>query len=60
MAQRTPKKKSPKKVETFTHDEASRKNIPTAEFEAVMRKEDKTPIRNPRLAASADPISHRG
>jgi len=38
------KKKEPKKVEAFTHDEASRKNIPTAEFESVMRKEDKTPI----------------
>jgi adenine-specific DNA-methyltransferase len=44
MAKRTPKKKNPKQVETFTHDEASRKNIPTAEFESVMRKEDKTPI----------------
>ena len=32
MAKRTPKKKSPKQVETFTHDEASRKNIPTAEY----------------------------
>ena len=39
------KKKEPKKVEAFTHDEASRKNIPTAEFESVMRKEDKSPIR---------------
>jgi len=44
MAKRTPKKKEPKKVEAFTHDDASRKNIPTAEFESVMRKEDKTPI----------------
>ena len=39
-----PKKKQPKKVEAFTHDDASRKNIPTAEFESVMRQEDKTPI----------------
>ena len=38
------KNKEPKKVEAFTYDEASRKNIPTAEFESVMRKEDKTPI----------------
>ena len=38
------KKKEPKQVETFTHDEASRKNIPTAEFESVMRQEDKTPV----------------
>ena len=33
MAKRTPKKKSPKQVEIFAHDEASRKNIPTAEYE---------------------------
>ena len=38
------KKKEPKKVEAFTHDEASRKNIPTAEFESVMRKENKSSI----------------
>jgi len=38
------KKKEPKKVEAFTHDEASRKNIPTAEYESVMRKEDKSPV----------------
>ena len=42
MAKRKPKAK--KKVETITHDEASRKNIPTAEYEAIMRKEDQTPI----------------
>jgi len=45
MAKRTPKKKAPKQVETFTHDEAARKNIPTAEYESIMRKEDKTPLR---------------
>ena len=45
MAKKTPKKKTPKQVDTFTHDEASRKNIPTAEYESVMRKEDKTPLR---------------
>lgn len=28
-----------KTVETLTHDEARRKNIPTAEFQSVMRKE---------------------
>ena len=37
---------SPKKtVETLTHEEASRKNIPTAEFQSVMRKDEQTPIR---------------
>ena len=37
-------KKKPKRVETIIHDEASRKNIPTAELETVMADEDKTPI----------------
>jgi adenine-specific DNA-methyltransferase len=37
--------KTNKDVEAFTHEEASRKNIPTAEFESVMAKESKTPIR---------------
>ncbi len=45
MAKRTPKKKTPKQVETFTHEEASRKNIPTAEYQSVMRKEEQTPLR---------------
>jgi len=36
---------SAKTVETLTHDEASRKNIPTAEFESVMAKDDQSPIR---------------
>jgi len=39
------KKPTPKPVEAFVHDEASRKNIPTAEFESVMAKEAKSPIR---------------
>jgi adenine-specific DNA-methyltransferase len=34
-----------KSIETITHDDAKRKNIPTAEFESVMRKDEKTPIR---------------
>jgi len=46
--------KKPLDVETITHD-ATRKNIPTAEFESIMREQDKTPIqlayarRNPDL-----------
>jgi len=43
MAQRR-KKKNPIEVETLVHDEAKRKNIPTAEFETVMREEDKSPV----------------
>jgi adenine-specific DNA-methyltransferase len=38
-----PEKK--KSVETLTHEEASRKNIPTAEFQSVMHKEQESPIR---------------
>ncbi len=34
-----------KKVETLTHDEAKRKNIPTAEYQSVLDKEEQTPIR---------------
>ncbi len=34
-----------KKIETLVHDEASRKNIPTAEFQSVMRDEDQRPVR---------------
>ncbi|MEZ2347020.1 site-specific DNA-methyltransferase [Terriglobus sp. RCC_193] len=34
-----------KKIETLVHDEASRKNIPTAEFQSVMREEDQRPVR---------------
>ncbi|HWH58009.1 MAG TPA: site-specific DNA-methyltransferase [Terriglobales bacterium] len=36
----------PKKiVQTLVHDEASRKNIPTAEYQSVMRAEDLSPVR---------------
>jgi len=35
--------KKPIEVEILTHD-ATRKNIPTAEFESIMREQDKTPI----------------
>jgi adenine-specific DNA-methyltransferase len=47
MAKRTTKKsakKSPKQVETFTHDEATRKNIPTAEYQALLAEEEHTPV----------------
>jgi adenine-specific DNA-methyltransferase len=40
-----PKKSKPIEVEALKHDAASRKNIPTAEFESVMRAEDKSPVR---------------
>ena len=34
-----------KTVETLMHDEASRKNIPTAEYQSVLQKADESPIR---------------
>ncbi len=44
MAKKATKKRK-KTISTFTHDEASRKNIPTAEFQSVMDEKDKSPIR---------------
>lgn len=45
MPKKTTKKKTKKVVVTITHDEASRKNIPTAEYQSVMRKDEQNPIR---------------
>ena len=45
MAKRKPTKKTSKTVETLTHTDASRKNIPTAEFQSVMQKREQSPIR---------------
>lgn len=39
------KPKAPKKVETLTHEEASRPNIPTAEYQSVMKPEEQDPVR---------------
>jgi len=39
------KPKTSKTVETLTHEEASRRNIPTAEYQSVMRKEQQDPVR---------------
>src|SRR5499426_2471754 len=32
-------------VATLTHEEARRKNIPTAEYQSVMQKEEQNPVR---------------
>jgi adenine-specific DNA-methyltransferase len=46
---------SGKQVESFVHDDASRRNIPPAEFQTMVRNQEKTPIqvqyerRNPDL-----------
>jgi len=39
------KKATPKSIKSLTHNEASRKNIPTAEYQSVMRKDEQDPIR---------------
>jgi len=39
------KYKTSKSIETIIHDDASRKNIPTAEFQAIMHEDEKNPIR---------------
>ena len=54
MAKKSTKQKR-KSVEAFTHDGAKRRNIPTAEYQPVMRSDDQYPIqvayerRNPDL-----------
>ena len=39
------KKSTTKSVETLKHDEAKRKNIPTAEFQSVLKEEEQSPVR---------------
>ena len=39
-----PMRRSEKTVETLTHDEASRRNIPTAEFRSVLERSEQSPI----------------
>ena len=39
------KPKAPLTVEALKHDEATRKNIPTAEYQSLMQKEDSAPVR---------------
>jgi len=45
MAKRTTRTRTSKTVETLTHDQAKRKNIPTAEHQSVMAKKAQDPIR---------------
>jgi len=39
------KKQTSKAVETLTHAEATRRNIPTAEYRSVLEREQEDPIR---------------
>ena len=42
---RRARSKQPKSVETITHEEASRRNLPSAEHQPLMREEELSPIR---------------
>src|SRR5438552_1347555 len=42
---RMAKNPAAKSVETLKHDEATRKNIPTAEYQSVLQKEQENPVR---------------
>ncbi|CAI8812517.1 hypothetical protein [Methylocaldum szegediense] len=39
------KKQTQLTVEPITHDEATRKNTPTAEYQSVLRQDEQSPIR---------------
>jgi len=39
------KPKKPESVETLTHEDTVRRNVPTAVYHPVMSQEDKTPTR---------------
>ena len=39
------RRKQPKSVETLTHEEAQRRNLPSAEHQPLMREEEQEPIR---------------
>ena len=39
------KQTTTKTVEALKHDEATRKNIPTAEYQSVMQKHEQDPVR---------------
>ena len=39
------KNNTPLSVETLKHEDATRKNIPTAEYQSVMKKEQQSPVR---------------
>jgi adenine-specific DNA-methyltransferase len=45
MAKKKTKKKSKKTVATLKHEEASRKNIPTAEYQSVMRDDEQAAVK---------------
>jgi adenine-specific DNA-methyltransferase len=42
---RKSKPKTPLSVEALKHDDATRKNIPTAEYQSVLAQDEKSPVR---------------
>jgi adenine-specific DNA-methyltransferase len=49
------RKKTPKAIENITHEDATRKNIPTVEFETMLAKEDPLEIAYERRNPDLDP-----
>ncbi len=45
MARQTKKPTTPKTIEALRHADATRKNIPTAEYQSVMRTDQQSPLR---------------
>src|SRR5919206_3553848 len=45
MARNSTSRAAAKTVETLVHDEATRKNIPTAEYQSVLQREQESPVR---------------
>ena len=58
MARKT--RKGPKQVETLTHDEASRKNIPTAELQSAAQRAEETNPFEPVTYKREDPLPQDG
>src|SRR6218665_2269451 len=58
MATRNPK--APLVIDTLKHEGATRKNIPTAEYQSVMAKDDHTPPPRPPPAHRAGAALCRG
>lgn len=45
MARKASRKKSPKSVSTLVHEGSKRKNIPTAEYQPMLREAEQSPVR---------------
>ena len=49
------RKKTPKAIENITHEDATRKHIPTVEFESMVAKEDSLEVAYQRRNKDLDP-----